>query len=133
MPDLSPPSSLLRASPFAADASRASLKERWGWIELFAAMQLLWGVLLFIPGVQPYRMYVRGMPYVASLGALVWCMRGASGERLPAASLWLMASFALLAVNLLHTETYPAAGIAQVILQISIAAPMFWAARMVRR
>ena len=34
-------------------------------------------------------------------------------------------------MNLLHAETRVAAGIAQVIFQISIAAPMFWMAGMI--
>ena len=44
---------------------------------------------------------------------------------------WLLASFALLALNLLHAETRVAAGIAQVVFQIGIAAPMFWMAGMI--
>jgi hypothetical protein len=115
-----------------ADSPRVSVKERWGWIELFAAIQILWGALFFLPGVQPYRQYIRAVPYLASLGALVWCMRGPSGERMPAASKWMLAVFAVLAASLLHPSTYLEAGIAQVIFQISIAAPMFWAARMIR-
>ena len=131
MPHLSPPSNVLRYIP-VADAPRASARERWGWVELFVAMQLLWGALLFIPGVQPYRMFVRAMPYVASLGALVFSMRRSSGEPLSASGKWLLASFALLAANLLHAETYLEAGLAQIVFQISIAAPMFWVARMIR-
>jgi len=133
MPHLSPPSSLAGAIPFVADPPRVSVKEPWGWIELFAAMQLLWGMLLFIPGVQPYRMYVRAMPYVASLAALVWFLliRREAGEPLPASSKWLIASLVLLAANLLHAETHLTSGLAQLVFQTSIAAPMFWAVRMV--
>ena len=56
----------------------------------------------------------------------------ASNEPLPAAAKWLLAVFGLLAANLLHSETYLEAGIAQAVFQISIAAPMFWVARMIR-
>ena len=94
MPHLSPPSSLAGAIPLVADAPRVSVKEPWGWIELFAAIQILWGALLFLPGVQPYRQYIRAVPYVASLGALAWSARRASSEPLPAAAKWLLASFA---------------------------------------
>ena len=132
MPHLSPPSSLAGAMPFVADRPRVSVKEPWGWIELFVTIQILWGALFFLPGVQPYRQYIRAVPYLASLGALAWSERRASATPLPAPARWLLASFALLAANLLHAETYLEAGIAQIIFQVSIAAPMFWVARTVR-
>ena len=135
MPDVSSLSShgaLAGDIPVLTDRPRESTQDRWGWIELFAAIQILWGALLFIPGVQPYRIYIRALPYVASLGALVFAMRRSSGEPLPASSRWLLASFALLAASLLHADTHLKAGLAQLVFQISIAAPMFWVARSVR-
>src|SRR5687768_9603931 len=92
--------------PVVAGRARESTPHGWGWIELFVTIQLLWGALLFIPGVQPYRMYIRAVPYVASLGALVFAMGRSSGEPLPASSRWLLASFALLAASLLHADTH---------------------------
>ena len=47
----------------------------WGWLELFVAVQVLWGVLLFVPGSQGYRFYIRAFPFVSSLVALAACMR----------------------------------------------------------
>src|SRR6188768_3749017 len=101
-------------------------REPWGWIEIFAAIQLLWGVLLFFPGAQPYRVIVRALPYVTSLAALLFVLRRRMDVPIPASGKWLLAAFALLALNLLHAETRVAAGIAQVIFQICVAAPMFW-------
>src|SRR4029079_18526730 len=43
-----------------------------------------------------------------------------------------MASFGLLTLNLLHATTHSMAGVAQIVFQISIAAPIFWMARAVR-
>jgi len=106
--------------------------EGWGWIELFIAIQLLWGLLLFVPGMQAVRVYIRALPYVSSLGALIFYMQRSSGGPLPASCRWLIAVFGLLALNLLHQETHLSAGIAQVIFQISIAAPMFWVTQTVR-
>src|SRR6185295_9815504 len=63
---------------------------------------------------------------------LAFSMRRSSGEPMSASGKWLLASFALLTVNLLHEETYLNAGLAQIAFQISIAAPMFWVSRMVR-
>ena len=79
MPDVSSPFSIPGDVPVVADRPRESTQDGWGWIELFAASQLLWGALLFVPGVQPYRMYIRALPYVASLAALVFAMRRPSG------------------------------------------------------
>jgi len=115
----------------AAETPGAVAAERWGWLEVFAAIQILWGVLLFLPSVQPIRMYIRAVPYVSSLGALVYYARYPSGGPLPASSRWLLASIALLGANLLHPETQLKAGLAQLVFQISIAAPMFWAGRLV--
>lgn len=108
------------------------MKPRWRWIELFAAMQILWGALLFLPGAQPYRMFIRGAPFIASLATLVYFLHRASGVPLAASSKWLLGVMAVFAANLLHPDTYLAAGVAQVIFQLSIAAPMFWAAWTVR-
>jgi hypothetical protein len=132
MPHVSLLSDVLADVPVIADRPRQSTAGRWGWIELFAAIQLLSGAVLFIPGVQPSRMYIRALPYVASLAALVFSLRRTSNAPLPASSRWLLASFALLAAALLHVDTQVKTGIAQFIFQISIAAPMFWAARTLR-
>jgi len=105
---------------------------RWGWIEIFVAIQLLWGVLLFVPGIQPFRAYVRALPYVASLAALAYHLVWSTGERIPTSGQWLIAVFALLSLNLLHEETHLMAGVAQVVFQLAIAAPMFWVGRAVR-
>jgi hypothetical protein len=105
--------------------------ERWGWIELFIGVQLLWGVLLFVPGIQPYRAYVRALPYVASLAGLLFVLGPNTGEPTPSTGRWLVAVFGLLVLNLLHTETHLMAGVAQIVFQLAIAAPMFWVARAV--
>ena len=43
---------------------------------------------------------------------------------------WILAVLVLLVVNLVHPETWLSAGMAQVVFQMGIAAPVFWAARM---
>jgi len=118
-----------RSTPLTVDPEPV---EGWGWIELFIAIQLLWGLLLFVPGMQPFRVYIRALPYVSSLGALAFYMRRGTGEPLAPSSRWLLGVFVLLALNLLHEETHLLAGIAQTIFQISIAAPIFWVPRIVR-
>ena len=106
--------------------------ERWGWAEAFLLLQFLWGIALFVPGMQPYRTYVRALPYVASLAALVFYFRRPTGEALHGSSRWLVASLAIMVLNLLHPTTHSAAGVAQVIFQLSIIAPALWMTRAVR-
>ena len=62
---------------------RRRTSEWWGVAEAFIAMQLLWGLVLFIPGAQAYRPVVRAIPYVVSGAAVVYYFRHATGERLP--------------------------------------------------
>lgn len=101
----------------------------WGWLEWFVLVQVLWGALLFVPGSQAYRIYIRAFPYIASLAALVACGRVTGADsRVPGAR-WVMAALATLVIALAHPMTWLTAGAAQVVFQLSIAAPAFWAAR----
>jgi hypothetical protein len=114
-------------------ADEAESDERsWGWAEAFIAMQLLWGALLFVPGAQSYRTVVRAMPYVVSGAALAYYFRRGTSEVLPVSTKWLMLSFGLLLLNLLHDTAHWFAGLAQVGFQICITAPAFWMGRSVR-
>src|SRR5918992_4351047 len=100
----------------------------WGWLEWFVLVQVLWGALLFVPGSQAYRIYIRAFPYIASLVALVACGRATGADsRVPGAR-WVMASLATLVIALAHPMTWLTAGAAQGGFQLSIAAAAFWAA-----
>ena len=101
----------------------------WGWLELFVLVQVLWGVLLFVPGSQAYRFYIRAFPFVASLVALAACMRSAGADSGAPGARWILASLALMVASLVHPATWLMSGIAQVVFQLSIAAPVFWTAR----
>src|SRR4051794_5689807 len=118
-------------SPATTDTPDAPAGERWGWLELFVAMQLISSALLFLPGAQSYRTVVRAMPYGGSLVALVHLMFRGSRDPLTTSARWLLMSFALLAANLLNPSTHLEAGVAQIIFQIAIAAPMFWVPRVI--
>jgi hypothetical protein len=103
--------------------------QAWGWLELFVLSQVLWGVLLFVPGSQSFRIYIRAFPYVASLAALVVCAKsGATDVAVPGAR-WIVAALLLLVANLVHEETWIKSGAAQIVFQLAIAAPVFWGAR----
>lgn len=116
----------LRPAEWTEEAPQAKTQP-WGWIELFVVSQVFWGVLLFIPGSQAYRAYIRGFPYVVSLAALVSCMRSGSTDSLGPGARLAVASIVLLVASLVHPGTWLTAGIAQVVFQVSIAAPIFWA------
>jgi hypothetical protein len=129
--------------PSAVEGSRPSIDalysyedeasdDRWGWPELFIALQLLWGLLLFVPGAQAYRTIIRAAPYVMSGAALVYYFRGGREQTLPSSTMWLAVSFGLLLLNLLHETAHWVAGSAQIIFQICISAPVFWMAKAVR-
>ena len=91
-------------------------------------MQVLWGVLLFVPGSQAYRIYIRGFPYVSSLIALMACLRTRGIESRAPGARWILASLAIMVASLAHPATWLVSGIAQVVFQVAIAAPVFWTA-----
>jgi hypothetical protein len=128
----SPPFSAAPIGRFT-EASEAAIGERrWSWPDVFICLQVLWGVVLFLPGAQDYRVYIRALPYVISAASLLYYFHGRTGESLPLSTKWLLASFVLLSLNLLHPTAHLMAGIGQILFQIGIAAPAFWMARAVR-
>ena len=102
----------------------------WGWLEIFVLSQVLWGLLLFVPGSQGYRIYIRGFPYVSSLVAMIACLRSTGADSGVPGARWVLASLALMVLSLVHPSTWFMSGVAQVVFQLSIAAPVFWIARM---
>ena len=103
--------------------------DRWGWLEVFVLVQVFWAVLLFIPGSQAFRLYIRALPYAASLVALIACARSSGTEMKIPGGRWIVCVLLLLIVNLMHPDTWFTAGLAQVTFQLAIAAPVFWGSR----
>lgn len=126
------PSSTLTYDPRYAGEIASPREDEWGFAEVFIAAQLLWGLMLFIPGVQAFRPIVRAVPYLMSGAAILYYFRHATGERLPDSAKWIVVSLVLLLLNLLHETAHLMAGLAQVVFQLCIAAPVFWMARSVR-
>lgn len=103
-----------------------------GLLECFIIIQFLWGVLLFIPGAQSFRPYIRALPYVSSL-ALFAFYYGARKHFRPTGLTKLVGlALLLLVLNLAHPQTQFLAGLAQCVFQFSIAAPVFWAGKAIR-
>lgn len=110
------------------------LPQRWGWVEMFVVVQNLSMALLFIPGSQLYRPYIRALPYLLSISAAALLYnRRTDRLRLPPGGEALIAALILLfASTFFHpTSAFPA-GLAQCLFQVTIAAPIFWAADEVR-
>jgi len=119
----------LEPAEYVDEPIAVAATDRWGWLEIFILVQVFWGVLLFLPGSQAYRTYIRAFPYVASLVALIGCARSNGTETVVPGATWVLAALGLLLANLVHEETWLTAGIGQVVFQLAIAAPVFWAAR----
>lgn len=101
-------------------------------VEVFILIQFLWGALLFIPGAQEFRMYIRALPYVSSVVLFAVFYGPRYSFRLPAAGKLVVLALILLLLNLAHQQTQFMAGLAQIAFQFSIAAPVFWGAKAVR-
>jgi len=127
------PSSALAYDVGANESAGSATEEQWlGFAEAFIALQLLWGLALFVPGAQAFRTVVRATPYVVSGAAILYYFRQGTGAGLPSSTRWLTVSSVLLLLNLLHESAHLLAGLAQVVFQACIAAPVFWMARSVQ-
>ena len=104
-------------------------REPWGWLEVFVLIQVFWGLLLFVPGSQAFRAYIRAFPYLSSFAALVISSRAIGAESIGPGARWIVASLALMAACLMHPATWMMSGVAQIVFQLSLAAPIFWAVR----
>src|SRR5262245_34303847 len=120
-------------SSHAKPSTRAEgMFARWPWVEILMVVQFLSGALLFLPGAQQYRPYVRALPYVSSLAMLVLHSLRRVPGRAPRPTVWLVAALTILALNLAHPTTQWKAGLIQVVFQLTIAAPLFWIYKSVR-
>ena len=126
-------SELLTYQARPAGVIDSATDERWlGFAEAFIAVQLLWNLLLFVPGAQAMRAMIRATPYLISGAAIIYYFRHSTGERLPSSAKWLVVAFLLMLLNMLHETAHMVAGAAQIVFQLCIAAPAFWMSRSVR-
>ena len=120
--------------PVAAAQARTLPKERWGFPEFFVVSQTLIPALLYFPGTQPFRLYIRVASFAISFATLAWwAVTVAKTSRPHRAQPWIFAAMAYVAVMFLHPLTVSTfAGLAQFILYLSVIAPIFWAGSFVR-
>jgi hypothetical protein len=107
----------------------------WGLIEWFLIGQIALPALLYLPGTHAFRVPLRIAPYGLSVLALLWWMHRQPAKRLsphPACP-WLIAVLVCLGVMVFHptTNSY-VAGLAQMMLYLSVLAPVFWTPALVR-
>jgi hypothetical protein len=101
----------------------------WGFPEFFVISQILAPAILFLPGTQPLRVVIRMLPFLVSLGALVFYGRKFFHTRLAApAQKWLVLCCIWLILMVFHPTTNSLlAGAAHAMLYLSVLAPIFWA------
>jgi len=109
-----------------------ALLRRIGAIELVVAVQLVTPALLMIPSMQPLRVPIRIVQYGSNLAFLLFYFRGWMRNGWPPGGKLLVLSLGLMVANLLQPATPLTAGVAQVLLQGCIVAPLLWAGAMVR-
>ncbi|HKR00433.1 MAG TPA: hypothetical protein VJT09_07155, partial [Pyrinomonadaceae bacterium] len=111
-----------------------NITSRWGFPEWFIVSQTFIPALLFIPGSQVVRLPLRVAPFAISLLALAWrMMNGVKEERPHPARPWLLLAVAYLVLMIFHPTTNTTlAGIAQMLLYLSVMAPLFWVPSLMR-
>jgi hypothetical protein len=94
--------------------------------------QTILPTLLYIPGVQFIRVPIRMSAFAVSLFGLAWYGKKIARSGLNAPALkWLAICFVYLGLMIFHPRTNSLlAGIAQVMLYLSVLAPMFWASHL---
>jgi hypothetical protein len=107
---------------------------RWNFPEWFIIAQTLLPAMLLIPGIQAIRTPIRVAPYAISLLGLLWWWNSKRNPRAGAhpASPWLLIALIFLGCQILHPRTNSLlAGTAQVVLYLSVLAPVLWMPRLV--
>jgi hypothetical protein len=118
----------LRAMPTAIRALPP-----WGLAEFFIVSQTAVPAVLYLPGTQGVRLYVRVASFAISLAFLAWALGKTRTRRPHPAQPWLLASLVYVAAMLAHPSTSSTlGGIAQLVLYASVMAPLFWAPSIVR-
>jgi hypothetical protein len=125
------------AATLALPCRHATARPRtagWGRAEWFAIAQTAIPAVLFLPGTQGVRLYVRVASFAISIGLLGWWAASSRRRSVPHPSQrWVIAATGYVALMLVHPLTSsPLAGVAQLVLYAAVAAPLLWAPALVR-
>lgn len=106
----------------------------WGFAEFFVISQTAIPALLYLPGTQPFRLYIRIASFAISFATLAWWLVARAHSARPhRAQPLILASMAYVALMILHPSTGSVfVGLAQLVLYLSVIAPMFWAGTFVK-
>jgi hypothetical protein len=106
----------------------------WGFPEFFVVSQTAIPALLYLPGSQQFRLYIRIASFAISFATLLWWATMAARKAPPhRAQPWILASMAYVVVMFIHPQTASTlAGLAQFVLYLAVIAPIFWAGSFVR-
>ena len=118
----------------AATMPAAGAREKWGFPEFFVISQTAIPALLYLPGSQQFRLYIRIASFAISFATLLWwAIAVAKTSRPHRAQPWIFGSMAYVVVMFFHPQTTSAyVGLAQFVLYLSVMAPIFWAGTFVR-
>ena len=118
----------------AATMPAAGAREKWGFPEFFVISQTAIPALLYLPGSQQFRLYIRIASFAISFATLLWwAIAVAKTSRPHRAQPWIFGSMAYVVVMFFHPLTTSAyVGLAQFVLYLSVMAPIFWAGTFVR-
>lgn len=121
-----------RVIPGAAVRTAATIP--WGFPEVFVISQTVLPALLYLPGAQNARLWLRVAPFLISLAAFGWwLMRDHDRRTLHPASSWIAAVMGLLGIMVFHPTTASLmGGVAHLAVYLAVLAPVFWAPAMVR-
>ena len=117
----------------AAAPARAK-KVSWGFPEFFVISQTAIPALLYLPGTQSFRLYIRIASFAISFATLLWWGAAVAKTSRPHRAMpWIFAAMAYIVVMIFHPLTASTfAGFAQLVLYLSVIAPLFWAGTFVR-
>jgi len=115
-------------------AAAAGARIPWGVAEYFVIAQTAIPALLYLPGTQSVRFYLRVASFAVALVMLGrWAMARKGQTRPHPAQPTLLAVLALVALMIAHPMTSSTlAGVAQLALYLAIIAPFFWAPSLVK-
>jgi hypothetical protein len=107
---------------------------KWGLAEFFIISQTAIPAVLYLPGTQPVRFYVRVASFAISIALLAWwALVDTKRGRPHPAQPWIVASMLYTAMMVFHPFTSSlVGGVAQLVLYLAVIAPIFWAPSVVR-
>jgi hypothetical protein len=121
-----------RGAAFEAAAVPARIP--WGFAEVFIISQTALPALLYLPGSQSFRLWIRFSAFAISLAAFAW-YQVESTTSTPRSKMqpWVAAVMVLLALMLFHPETSSLlGGVAHMAVYFAVMAPLFWAPEFVK-